>query len=180
MSEHDANANRLREARFRAGRDALADWISALLGPHAGAAPVDNIRHAAALHAEYRASERAAEGQEWALARASWPLADLDEAIDALHRVSSNLGPRGVWLIVPGREPHACPLASDVVLDNPLGFALLADQELALLDRDVPAGFSFKRYERESEDGGTDYEWELIVWGEPWLSATMRALREID
>ena len=178
MESGDDLAARLSALRFGRRRDELADWLRALLGPHALAAPVREVGQAAALHAEYRACERAAEGQDWARARASWALGDNDEAIDTLHRLSNNLGPRPSWLIVPEREPQACLLMSDIVLDNPLGFALLAEHELALMDQSVPAGLSFLRY-GPNGDEDAEYEWELVVWGEPWLSATTRALRGI-
>ena len=176
----DERAERQRAERFRDGRVALSGWLRALLGPQAVVVPVDEAARAALLHDAYRASERAAEGQDWALARQCWPLGDLDEAVDALHRLSTNLGARPVWLIVPARDPQACALVSDAVLDNPLGFATLAGHELALLDREVTAGLSFVRYLSRGESAGADdVEWELVVWGEPWLSATMRALRGI-
>jgi hypothetical protein len=179
MESGDDLAARLSALRFGRRRDELAGWLRALLGPRADAVPVQELARAAALHTEYRACERASEGQDWALARATWALADIDEAIETLHRLSNNLGVRASWLIVPEREPQACLLMSDVVLDNPLGFALLAEHELALMDQSVPAGLSFLRHSHQNGDGAVEYEWELVVWGEPWLSATTRALRGI-
>jgi hypothetical protein len=174
---HD-HAARASADRFRRRRGELEGELRAPLGPHADAAPVDEPARAAAIHAEYRGSERAVEGQDWAMVRHSWPLADLDEMVDAIHRVSNNLRARDVWLVVPGREPQACALAADAVLDNPLGFAAIAGGELLLLDRHVSAGVWLGRHTDEGDDG-PEYEWELIVWGEPWLSATTRALRGI-
>ena len=165
--------------RFLAARASYAAWLRSLLGAHARIVPVEEVEAAASLHAEYRAGEREAEGKDWALARHAWPLQDIDEAVEALHRLSNNLGSRDVWLIIPDREPQACALSSEMVLDNPLGFAALARNELALMDRSVPAGLSFQRYDLSTEYGVDEHEWELVVWGEPWLSATARALRGI-
>jgi hypothetical protein len=66
------------------------------------------------------------------------------------------------------------------VLDNPLGFATLAGHELLLLDRELPAGLWLWR--RVHDDGaarGVTVAWELELWGEPWLSAATRAIREL-
>jgi hypothetical protein len=96
-----------------------------------------------------------------------------------VHRVGAYVGARPAWLVVPGREPQAVALTSDVVLDNPLGFAALADFELVLLDQRVPAGLWLGRHTHVPGPGLTRYSWELEVWGaEPWLSAATRALRE--
>ena len=133
----------------------FATWLRSLLGAHAIIVPVEDVAAAASLYAEYRAGERDAEGRDWALVRHAWPLEDVDEAVEALHRLSNNLGSRDVWLILPDREPQACALTADMVLDNPLGFAALARNELALMDRAVPAGLSFQRYDLSTEDGAT-------------------------
>ena len=178
MSSERDDFTRASAQRFLAARASFATWLRSLLGAHARIVPVEDVRAAASLYGEYRAGEREAEGQDWALARHSWPLQDIDEAVDALHRLSNNLGSRDVWLIIPDRDPQACALSSEMVLDNPLGFAALARNELALMDRAVPAGLSFQRHDVTNEYG-SEHEWELIVWGEPWLSATTRALRGI-
>ena len=176
MPRPDDRAARLSALRFADGRLLLQGWLRALLGPRPDVLPIDDPARAAEIHAEYRASERAAEGQDWALARQAWPLHDIDELVDTLHRLSNNLGTRAVWLVFPGRAPQACSLASSTVLDNPLGFAGLDDHELAILDQGVPAGLSLKRHDANGSEDLED-EWELVVWGEPWLSAATRALR---
>lgn len=178
MSSERDDFARASAQRFLAARASFATWLRSLLGAHAIIVPVEDVAAAASLYAEYRAGERDAEGRDWALARHAWPLEDVDEAVDALHRLSNNLGSRDVWLIIPDREPQACALMADMVLDNPLGFAALARNELALMDRAVPAGLSFQRYDLSTEYGA-EHEWELVVWGEPWLSAATRALRGI-
>jgi hypothetical protein len=92
-----------------------------------------------------------------------------------LHRAAALLGARACWWIVPGREPQAVPLAADAVLDNPFGFAALAEgAELVLLDRELPAGLWLGPPTEAGAPG-----WELEAWGsEPWLSAATRAVRE--
>jgi hypothetical protein len=79
---------------------------------------------------------------------------------------------------VPGREPQAAAVTVDAVLDNPLGFAALAeDYELVLSDAALPAGLWLGRH-AHAPPTPPRYTWELEVWGtEPWLSAATRALR---
>ena len=163
--------------RFHARRAALADGLARLLGPRAQP-PLADAATAAAAAAELAASRRDAEPHDWALLRHAWPAGAARECVEALHRLARNVGARAVWLVdeAPGAPPLAAALDSDAVLDNPLGFAALADGDgdeaaLRLLDRDVAAGLALAR------DGTR--EWTLEVWGEPWLSATTRALRGI-
>ena len=154
------------------GRAALADALAGLLGPRA-ALSVADVRTAAEVETELLASHDAAEPDEWALVRRAWPVDAVQECVDTLHRIGRNVGTRDVWLSVPGRTPRAVAVESDAVLDNPIGFAGLAEagrSELRLLDRDVAAGLRLVR----GPSG-----WQLAVWGEPWLSATTRALRGI-
>lgn len=169
----DEIARRHASARFHARRAELAAALVALLGPRAAPTPAD-APTAAAVAQELTASHRDAEPYDWALVRHAWPAAAVGDCADALHRLSRNLGARAVWLVdgTPAVPAQAAALDSDAVLDNPFGFAALAEgdaPELRLLDRDVAAGLWLTR---DVASG-----WELEVWGEPWLSATTRALR---
>jgi hypothetical protein len=168
---------------FLARRAELADGLARLLGPRAAASvTLADAGPAAAVAAELRASHGDAEPHDWALVRHAWPAHEATVCADALHRLARNLGPRPVWLV--GMSAHApaqaAALDSEAVLDNPFGFAALAATddaagtdaaELRLLDRDVAAGLWLTR---DAARG-----WELAVWGEPWLSATTRALRGV-
>jgi hypothetical protein len=175
MSSPDETAHRQVSARFHARRAELAGALVGLLGPRAAPAPADAAT-AAAVAEELSASHRDAEPYDWALVRHAWPAAGAGDCADALHRLARNLGVRAVWLVdgAPAAPAQAAPLDSDAVLDNPFGFAALAEgdgPELRLLDRDVAAGLWLTR---DVASG-----WELEVWGEPWLSATTRALRGV-
>ena len=164
---------------FRQRRTALTGEIARLLGPRVAAEPLDDAARAAALDAAFHRDRRAFDAHEWARVSRWWGANEASDLADTLHRISYNAGPRPAWLLVGAREPQAVPLTSDVVLDNPLGFAALADHELRLLDQEVPAGVWLVRH---SERSGfhIQYRWELEVWGsEPWLSAATRALRGI-
>ena len=173
----DEIARRGSDGRFRRRRAELVEALRGLLGPRAAAAPIADADRAAAVAAEARASNRAAGQHEWAMVRREWPRDDRVAVVDLLHAASTHMGPRAVWLILPGREPQVVRVSSDAVLDNPLGFAALADFELLLLDGGVPAGLWLLRHSRVHPTA-TTYTWELEVWGEPWLSATTRAIRQ--
>jgi hypothetical protein len=175
----DENARRASDARFLRRRSVVVESLGALLGPHArDVAPLADADQAAALAAEARASHRAAEPHAWALARRAWSRDERAAVVELLHAINARLGARASWLVLPGWEPQAVALSSDVVLDNPLGFAAAAGFEMMLLDREVPAGMWLLRHSHAGPDGGTAFSWDLEVWGEPWLSATTRALRE--
>ena len=166
---------RLAAERFRRRRDVAHEDLARLVGPRPSVVLVEDAARATALQVEFLASHRAAEGQEWACVAQEWPAADLVALADTVHRLARNLRPRAVWLLLAGQDPQAAVIDSDTVLDNPLGFAALAGHEVRLLDRDVPAGLWLTRH----EDGPAGETWALEVWGEPWLSATTRALRGV-
>lgn len=171
----------MRIARFRARRAEVAEGLARLLGPRDAVAPLDDPAAVATVEAELLASHREAEPNDWALVRREWRAEAVADCADTLHRLAANLGPRAVWLVVPGREPQAVPISSDLVLDNPLGFAALvesADAELRLLDREVAAGLWLVR-QGTYVGAVVAHSWELDVWGEPWLSAATRALRGV-
>lgn len=172
----DDLTRRASDGRFRRRRAELAAALQALLGARAAVEPLADADRAAALAAEARAGHRAAEAHAWALVGHVWESDDRAAVATVLHRTAALLGARPSWLIVPGREPQAVALSSDAVLDNPLGFAALADDyELVLLDQQLPAGLWLAR----RTPGASHHAWELEVWGtEPWLSAATRALRE--
>ena len=167
------SARRASDRRFEARRREIIEAIRALLGPRGSAEPLRDADRAAALAAEARASHREAEPHPWAIVRREWQEDDRTAVVRLLHALRELLGPRSVWLILPGREPQAVALSTDAVLDNPLGFAALSGFEMILLDQDVPAGLWLLRLSRASGPA-----WELEVWGEPWLSAATRAIRE--
>ena len=158
-------------------RAALAADLVRLLGRDAPA-PLDDPRRAAALEREFRASHDDALPDEWALVGRVWEATEEQALVDTLHRLARNVGARDAWMLWPESGPHAAALASDLVLDNPLGFAAMADGELRLLDQAVPGGLWLRRLVRE-EEGGVVFSWELEVWGEPWLSAATRAFRGV-
>jgi hypothetical protein len=168
---------RASDARFRRRRDELRDGLVALLGSHARLDPIADANRAAALAAEAVDAQRAASRESWAVVRQAWTGDARDALVTVLHLVSERIGDRAVWLVIPGREPQAVPLTIDVVLDNPLGFAALAGDELVVLDQQVPAGLTLTHVRHVS--GAAAERWDLEVWGaEPWLSAATRALRE--
>jgi hypothetical protein len=174
----DSSARRASDDRFRRRRAALTEALGALLGPRAAPEPLADADRAAALASEARAGYQEAEGRGWALVRRVWPRDDRAAVAEVMDAMRAALGERAVWLIVPGREPQAVPTTSDAVLDNPLGFAALAEGEFTLLDERLPAGLTLVRHPHAS-GSATAYSWELEAWGaEPWLSAATRALRE--
>ena len=179
MEPADDLRARLAAERFRRRRDDAHAEVARLVGPRATVTLLDDAARAAGLQAEFLASYRAAEGQEWACVAQEWPGADVVALADTVHRLARNLRPRAVWLLLAGTDPMAVPVDSDVVLDNPLGFAALGDHELRLLDRDVPAGLWLARHSVHVAAEPVEHTWALEVWGEPWLSATTRALRGV-
>jgi hypothetical protein len=163
------------DRRFAQRRAELTAALRGLLGTREAVRPVPDADRAAALAAEALTAHRQVASHDWAIVRHRWPAGQRAAAADVLHALSALLGARASWLIVPGREPHAVALSSDVVLDNPFGFAALsAEPELVLLDQQLPAGLWLGPPTNPADDG-----WELEVWGsEPWLSAATRAVRE--
>jgi hypothetical protein len=109
------------------------------------------------------------------LARRSWPEGRRASIAAVLHHMGEMLGARALWLVIPGRPAQAVALDAETVLDNPFGFAALAEgAELVLLDRELPAGLWLGPPTEAGAPG-----WELEAWGsEPWLSAATRAVRE--
>ena len=187
IDRSDDIARRASDNRFRRGREALAVELRRLLGESIPHEPVAEADTAATLAADARAGHRAAEEHEWALVRRTWPTDDRQAVVALVHALDGALGSRPVWLVVPDREPQVVALTSDVVLDNPLGFAALAalaggtlgSVELVLHDREVPAGLWLGRHVHVFGPHDVRYTWELEIWGaEPWLSAATRALRE--
>ena len=173
MPHRDDDPLRASDRRFQRRRAELVDEIRALLGHRGAAAPVDDANRAAALAAESEAGHRAAREHGWAVVHHDWPAAARGAVAALVQAVSARIGARGVWLVLPGRDPQAVPLDAEAVLDNPFGFARLAGEELVLLDRELPAGLWLA-----GPGAGAD-GWRLEVWGtEPWLSAATRALRE--
>jgi hypothetical protein len=168
---------RASDARFRRRREALRDDLVALLGSRVRVEPIADGDRAAALAAEAVDAQRAASRESWAVVRQAWTGDARDALVTLLHSLSERVSERAVWLIVPGREPQVVPLTSDVVLDNPLGFAAIGDDELVVLDQQVPAGLTLTHLRHAG--GASAERWDLEVWGaEPWLSAATRALRE--
>jgi hypothetical protein len=180
----DDIARRASGDTFRRDGEALLGELRRLLGAHAAPELVADADAASALAAEARAGREAAEPHDWALVRRAWPADSRDAVVALVHAVSEAVGPRPVWLVVAGRTPQVAALRSDVVLDNPLGFAALSHAapgrvELVLMDRQVPAGLRLGRHVHVSGPTDTRFTWELEVWGaEPWLSGATRALRE--
>jgi hypothetical protein len=177
MDRPDDIERRGSNVRFRRRRAELVDSLRALLGPRGGVAPLDDADRAAALAVEARASHRAAEPDAWAMARRDWPSDERSDVVTLLHAIGDRLGARDAWLVLPGREPQVVALSSETVLDNPLGFAALADGEMLLLDQNVPAGLWLLR-QAHGAGAQLSFSWELELWGEPWLSAATRAMRE--
>lgn len=175
----DEIARRASNDRFRRAREALVEALRALVGPHAAVEPLTDADRAAALAAEAAAAYRAAQGEGWSIVHREWQSDDRAAVTDLLHVLSAALGARPVWFILPGREPQVVPMSSDLVLDNPLGFAALGDHEFTLLDQVLPAGFTLTRRSYHRGPARTAYAWEVEAWGaDPWLSVTTRALRE--
>ncbi|HET7566219.1 MAG TPA: hypothetical protein VFJ96_14550 [Gemmatimonadaceae bacterium] len=175
----DEIARRASNNRFRRERAALVDALRALVGPRVALEPLADADRAAALAAEALAAYRSAEAQEWTIVHSEWRSDALVAMVEFCHAVSAALGARAVWLILPGREPQVVPVSSELVLDNPLGFAALGDYEFMLLDQALPAGLALLRHSHHWGPEQTTYSWEAEAWGaEPWLSVTTRALRE--
>jgi len=178
MDRPEEIARRTAADRFRLRREALAEDLVRLLGRRGRVEPSADLDEGARLTAEFLAGRGAAEPNEWAIVSRHWGADETDALTTILHRLSRNLGARAVWLLTSDHEPHAVPLQVDSALDNPLGFAGLSGHELRLLDRDVPAGLWLRRHTNHFGPAAR-YSWQLEVWGEPWLSATTRALRGI-
>jgi hypothetical protein len=164
--------------RFRQEQSALAAALRALLGQAVDTLEFVGQERAEEIDAEFLQS-RAVEEYGSNVVQQVWPEGAIEAATEVIHRVSRNVGTRPVWLIVPLSEAQAVAMPNDFALDNPLGFAALADSELRLLDRELPAGLWFLRHSHDAETNHVDYTWELSVWGEPWASAATRALRGI-
>ena len=177
MTEQNAELHqRQRADRFRHEQAGLAAALEGLLGKASGTLEFVTLDRADALAAEYQLSHRSAADLS-ATVEASWPQDEIERAVNFIHALIEHVGARPAWLIVKLTEPQAVPLTSEVVLDNPLGFASLADTELRLLDQELPAGVWFVRHAHQYGPLLADYTWELIVWGEPWASAATRVLR---
>jgi hypothetical protein len=173
------------DRRFHEQQSEIATALRALLGARCCPEPIADPDRAAALAVEARATHRDAEPNSWAVARRQWTCEHREREhrehmVGLLHAISARLGSRPTWLVLPGREPQVVPVPSDAVMDNPLGFAALAGFELLLSDQAVPAGLWLMRHTHGASgaSGADAVTWELEVWGEPWLSATTRALRE--
>jgi hypothetical protein len=182
MEPSDDLRARLAAERFRHHRNVVHEDLVRLVGPRSAVTLLEDAAGAAAMEAEFLASHRAAEGQDWACVAQEWPDAEVVALADTVHRLARNLRPRSVWLLLASHEGHAPQAAvvdSDAVLDNPLGFAALGDHEVRLLDREVPAGLWLARHSYHHGPTDVRHTWELEVWGEPWLSATTRALRGV-
>jgi hypothetical protein len=175
----DDDPRRASDARFARQRAELTAALRGLLGAREAVVPLPEADRAAALAAEARRAHGEGASHEWAIVRHRWPAGDRARVAAVLHGLSELLGRRASWLIVPGREPQAVALSSDVVLDNPFGFATLGGApELVLLDGQLPAGLWLGPPVSGVSDPTGD-GWELEVWGtEPWLSAATRAIRE--
>lgn len=173
----DDSARAASDRRFHHQRSEIATALHTLLGARCCPEPLADPDRAAALAVEARATHRDAEPNSWAVARRQWTCEQREHLVGLLHAINARLGSRPTWLVVPGREPQVVPVPSDAVLDNPLGFAALAGFELLLSDQAVPAGLWLMRHAHDASSSDA-VTWELEVWGEPWLSATTRALRE--
>ena len=179
MTEQNAElSQRLRASRFRHEQSGLAAALEGLLGTASGALEFVTLERADALAAEYQLSRRSAADVNTTV-DATWPQDEIERAVNFIHALIEHVGARPAWLIVQLTEPQAVALTSEIVLDNPLGFATLADNEVRLLDRELPAGLGFVRHSHQYGPMLTEYTWELTVWGEPWASSAARALREL-
>ncbi|HKW46426.1 MAG TPA: hypothetical protein VJN70_03245 [Gemmatimonadaceae bacterium] len=177
MTEQNAELKqRLRANRFRHEQAGLAAALEALIGTAGGPLEFVTLERADALAAEYLLSHRSAADLN-ATVEATWPQDEIERAVNFIHGLIEHVGARPTWLVVQLTEPQAVALTSEIVLDNPLGFASLADTELRLLDRELPAGLWLRRHSHHYGPMLTDYAWELTLWGEPWASAATRALR---
>lgn len=177
MTEQNAELiQRIRANRFRHEQSGLAASLEGLLGTASGALEFVTLDRADALAAEYQLSQRSAADLN-ATVETTWPQDEIEPAVNFIHALIEHIGARPAWLIVQLTEPQAIALTSEVVLDNPLGFATLGDNEVRLLDRELPAGLAFIRHSHQQESMLTEYTWDLTMWGEPWASAATRALR---
>ena len=177
MTEQDSELIlRIRANRFRHEQSGLAAALGTLLGSAAEALDFVTLDRADQLFAEFQYSYNDAKRLDTAVGR-TWPQEDIEHAVNSIHALIEPVGARLVWLIVKLTEPQAIAVPGEVVLDNPLGFAALADREVRLLDRELPAGLWLLRHSHHYGPTHTEYSWELAVWGEPWASATTRALR---
>jgi hypothetical protein len=165
--------------RFRHEQAALAAALRGLLGQAADTLEFMGPQRAAEIDAEFLQSHRAADEYGSGVVEKVWPEAEIEVAADVIHRLARNVGARPIWIIVPLSDAQAVAMPNELPLDNPLGFAALADSELRLLDQELPAGLWFLRHTHHVATNQVDYSWELSVWGEPWASAAMRALRGI-
>jgi hypothetical protein len=174
----DGDPRRASDGRFGRGRAELGAALRALLGASAPE-PLADADRAASVAAEARAAQRDAADHPWAVVRHDWATDDRESVAAVVHAISALVGARPAWLVVPGREPQVVGVASDAVLDNPLGFAALAeDGELMVVDQLLPAGLWLGRHPHPTAAQATT-GWGLEAWGtEPWLSAATRALRE--
>ena len=169
---------RLAANRFRLDRADFADGLARLLG-RASPEPLADAARAAALSDDFRAAHDAAMPHDWALVTHAWGATEEAALTDALHRLARNLGARPSWLFAQAGAPQAAALTSDAALDNPLGFAAAAGHQLALLDRELPAGLWLVRHSHHYGAADVRFTWELEVFGEPWLSAATQALRGV-
>ena len=177
MERSEELTARLAANRFRIARAEFASALARLLG-RAAPEPIADAAQAVALSNDFRAAYDAAEPYDWAMVTRAWGAAEAPAVVEALYRLSRNVGMRPTWLLAREGEPQAVALASSSVLDNPLGFAAAAGHELVLLDREVPAGLWLVRHSYHNGPH-VRFTWELEVFGEPWLSAATRALRGI-
>ena len=166
--------------RFRLQRTDLAARVRGLLGPHVVYELLADSTRAAAIAEEFWDSLRFAESNERSFFVREWSTDDIESVSAVLHRINHSLGRRLVWVSWSQRESQVAELDSDAVLDNPIGFANLSDHELRLLDREVTAGLWLGRHAHHFGPDHAEYSWELNVWGEPWLAAATRAIREAE
>jgi hypothetical protein len=164
-------------SRFRHEQSALAAALRSLLGQAADALEFMGPERAGEIDAEFLESHRAADEYGASVVENFWPEAEIEKAVGVIHRLARHVGARPVWLIVPLSDPQAVAMPNELPLDNPLGFAALADSELRLLDHELPAGLWFLRHTHHLATNHVEYTWELSVWGEPWASAATGALR---
>jgi len=170
---------RVAAQKFRTRNAEFVAELKSLLGSRSNWLSTADAEEASRLAKEFKAGYESAEPHDWALVKAVWDGAKTPALVEALNKLSNHLGNREVWLLDLREEWQAVALDSEQVLDNPVGFAAVCDQQVALLDRDVPAGLWLVRHSYHFRKS-TRYEWELEVWGEPWLSAATRTLRDVQ
>jgi hypothetical protein len=164
--------------KFRTRNEEFVGELKSLLGSRSNPLSTADAEEASRLAKEFKAGYESAVPHDWALVKVVWGDAKTPDLVDALNKLSNHLGNREVWLLDLREERQAVALDSEEVLDNPVGFAAVCDQQVALLDRDVPGGFWLVRHSYHVGRAIT-YEWELEIWGEPWLSAATRTLRDV-